>query len=340
MNQLNQLINRLSERTGLKFYQGVNDGEYTELPQEKGFQNQRVGFILVTENGKIPLEYEWTLPIPPDALNQRLIQALALEIYQDITRYDLLEGSQHWTWDKLLQRAFQEGWSTETFHQKVKQYNLPRLEFGYPVYIHCSSWPEELTEVIKLFFPQAIVRWLNAPDLFLWIPVEDKEASLSEIRLRGEEFIQEIYTLLADELGITSTILIGEASRGDIWEEFIGVRQLLEIHRRFFPGQSGLVAWNLGLSLLLSEVPAQVNQNFITKTLGSLPDDLVETLVTFLDHDLSISETAKALFIHRNTLIYRLERITELTGYNPRRVFGAVHLYLAIWLSKHQYSNR
>lgn len=86
---------------------------------------------------------------------------------------------------------------------------------------------------------------------------------------------------------------------------------------------------------MLSNLDWQSEEQFINKILGQLNKELAETLDVFLKHDLSLGETAKELFIHRNTLNYRLDRITDLTGYNPRQVDGAVHCYLAIWLKKH-----
>lgn len=327
---INRLIERLSIETDLQFSLWEN----SEPSFDQDFEEHRVYFNIETEKG-IRLECKWSDPVLPNVLIRRLVEALALKIYKDILRESTQESASRWTWEKLIHAALKEEWDTETVRQKVSQLQLPRLDLGYPVYIHCSLWREELAQVINFFSPQAKVRWMEAPDLFLWIPIEDKGASNLEQRLRGESLIQEIHTLLADELGINSTILVGEASEGDLWDNFLGVRHLLEIQQRFFPGRPGLGAWNLGLSLLFSDLKPQTNQSYIQKVVGALPEDLLETLEGFLNHDLSISETAKALFIHRNTLIYRLDRITELTGYNPRRVVGAVHLYCAVWLMKH-----
>jgi DNA-binding PucR family transcriptional regulator len=329
--RIKRLIERLSLETGLQF----SLSEDSETSFDASLDEPLAFFSIEVEEG-IRLKCKWSEEAFPSALSRRLVEALALEIYKDILRDGSQEPTRPWTWEKLIQAALQEKWGTETIKQKVSQYRLPRLDLGYPVYIHCSHWQEELAQVIQLFFPQALVRWFEDPDVFLWIPLEDKGASSSERRIHGESLIQEIHTLLADELGMNSTITIGEPTEGDLWENFLGVRRLLEIHQRFFPGLPGLAAWNLGLALLFSDLKSQTSQRYIQKVMGSLSEDLTETLETFLNHDLSISETAKALFIHRNTLIYRLDRITEFTGYNPRKIVGAVHLYCAVWLMKHQ----
>lgn len=328
---IKRLVERLSLETGLQFSQSENSETSFEADLD-----EPMAFFYIEAEEEIRLECKWSEGAIPSALSRRLIEALALEIYKDILREGSQELTRPWTWEKLIQDAVQEEWDTETVKQKVSQCQLPRLDLGYPVYIHCSLWRKELAQVIELFFPQAKVRWLQNPDVFLWIPIEVKGATSLDKRLQGESLIQEIHTLLADELGINSTITIGEPTDGDLWENFLGVRRLLDIHQRFFPGRPGLAAWNLGLSLLFADLQPQTNQSFIQNVIGSLSEDLLETLETFLNHDLSISETAKALFIHRNTLIYRLDRITEFTGYNPRQIIGAVHLYCAVWLIKHR----
>lgn len=60
--------------------------------------------------------------------------------------------------------------------------------------------------------------------------------------------------------------------------------------------------------------------------------ELLKTLSVFFAHDLSPGETAAALAIHRNTLRYRLDKITSLTGLDPRRFDDAVQIRAALLL--------
>ena len=59
---------------------------------------------------------------------------------------------------------------------------------------------------------------------------------------------------------------------------------------------------------------------------------LLETLVTFLDQGLSVEAAARALFVHANTVRYRLRRIHEVTGYRPTDPRDAYALRLAVTL--------
>lgn len=61
-----------------------------------------------------------------------------------------------------------------------------------------------------------------------------------------------------------------------------------------------------------------------------------KTLETFFENNLNIQQAAKAAYIHRNTLIYRLQKIKEKTGYDPKNFHDALTLQVALWLFKNQ----
>lgn len=59
-----------------------------------------------------------------------------------------------------------------------------------------------------------------------------------------------------------------------------------------------------------------------------------QTLKAFFANDLNIQKTANALYVHRNTLIYRLNKFTEDTGYDPRKFDDALNLQVALWIAE------
>ncbi|MCM3793795.1 PucR family transcriptional regulator [Priestia megaterium] len=62
--------------------------------------------------------------------------------------------------------------------------------------------------------------------------------------------------------------------------------------------------------------------------------ELIETLTVYIEENGEGSTAAKKLFIHRNTLSYRLDRIQSITGKDPRKVKDLLELYVAMLLSK------
>jgi carbohydrate diacid regulator len=63
--------------------------------------------------------------------------------------------------------------------------------------------------------------------------------------------------------------------------------------------------------------------------------DLLNSLNVYFDNDISLSKTAKKLKIHRNTLVYRLEKITEIAGLDPRVFNDAFQLQIALILQRY-----
>lgn len=80
------------------------------------------------------------------------------------------------------------------------------------------------------------------------------------------------------------------------------------------------------------------SQNII-HSLENYPE-LLSSLRYYFEYDLSLSKTAKKLKIHRNTLVYRLEKIAEVTGFDPRIFNEAFQLQLALIMEKYSESNR
>ncbi|WP_243292202.1 sugar diacid recognition domain-containing protein [Bacillus sp. FJAT-47783] len=88
----------------------------------------------------------------------------------------------------------------------------------------------------------------------------------------------------------------------------------------------------LGLEICLQEVHTKTKKQLIHRVLGKIVQEkeLLETLRTLLQCNHSLKETAQTLHIHINTLHYRLKKIEELTGYNPRVMKDIVTLYIAM----------
>ncbi|WP_157729378.1 PucR family transcriptional regulator [Tumebacillus algifaecis] len=100
----------------------------------------------------------------------------------------------------------------------------------------------------------------------------------------------------------------------------------------------------LGMARLLYGTPQTVCQEFVREilpagVLEALTPELRETVVTFVEHGQQVADTARALFVHRNTLLYRLERIHELTGYDPRQPQEGWTLWLALLLLRADCTN-
>lgn len=84
---------------------------------------------------------------------------------------------------------------------------------------------------------------------------------------------------------------------------------------------------DLDLEILLGCVTEDAKKKYLQKTVSSLDQEDLDLLRTYFSTDMSLKDTAELLFLHKNTLQYRLNRIEKLTGYNPRAFRDAVNLF-------------
>ncbi|NOU92090.1 hypothetical protein GC093_02420 [Paenibacillus sp. LMG 31456] len=94
---------------------------------------------------------------------------------------------------------------------------------------------------------------------------------------------------------------------------------------------------------IVAQSDAGSKNRFAERLLGELPETLIETLQAFLDCSMSIQEAAQSLYVHRNTMIYRLKRIKELTGCDPQVFTEAAALQMALWIDwerKHKHKQK
>lgn len=87
---------------------------------------------------------------------------------------------------------------------------------------------------------------------------------------------------------------------------------------------------DLTLEIVLSSVSPEDREAFAEKTIRRLSDNEKELLRTYFSLEMSLADTAEKLFLHKNTLQYKLNHIYKKCGLNPRKFRDAVLLYLAL----------
>ena len=97
---------------------------------------------------------------------------------------------------------------------------------------------------------------------------------------------------------------------------------------------------NLGIGRLIYQLPTTLCEMFLQEVFKKNPIDALdqETLFTiykFFENSLNVSETARKLFVHRNTLVYRLEKIKKLTGLDLREFDDAITFKVALMVKRY-----
>jgi len=117
-------------------------------------------------------------------------------------------------------------------------------------------------------------------------------------------------------------------------------KMALDVGKIFYNGKKVIAYNNLGIGRLIYQLPLPLCRMFIKEVFeGKSPDDFDdETLTTinkFFENSLNVSETSRQLYIHRNTLVYRLDKLQKSTGLDLRIFEDAITFKIALMVVKY-----
>lgn len=117
-------------------------------------------------------------------------------------------------------------------------------------------------------------------------------------------------------------------------------KMALDVGKIFYSDKNVVAYNNLGIGRLIYQLPMSLCRMFIKEIFdGKSPDDLdEETLTTinkFFENNLNVSETSRQLYIHRNTLVYRLDKLEKSTGLDLRVFEDAITFKIALMVVKY-----
>lgn len=117
-------------------------------------------------------------------------------------------------------------------------------------------------------------------------------------------------------------------------------KMALDVGKIFFDNRVVIAYSELGIGRLIYQLPIPLCKLFIKEIFdGKGPDDFdEETIVTinkFFENSLNVSETSRQLYIHRNTLVYRLDKLQKLTGLDLRVFEDAITFKIALMVVKY-----
>ena len=132
--------------------------------------------------------------------------------------------------------------------------------------------------------------------------------------------------------------IVGELK--EVSKSYKEAKLALDVGKIFFH-EKNVIAYNtLGIGRLIYQLPVPLCKMFIREIFeGKSPDDFDEetlsTIDKFFENSLNVSETSRQLFIHRNTLVYRLDKIQKLTGLDLRVFEDAITFKIALMVVKY-----
>jgi len=153
------------------------------------------------------------------------------------------------------------------------------------------------------------------------------------------EMIQE---KISTELGVTVVIGVGTPARHlrELAEKYKEALISIDIGKVFEAEKTIINYESLGIGRLIYQLPTTLCEIFLSEVFKRNPIEALdhETLFTidkFFENSLNVSETSRKLFVHRNTLVYRLEKIRKITGLDLREFDHAIIFKVALMVKKY-----
>ncbi len=147
---------------------------------------------------------------------------------------------------------------------------------------------------------------------------------------------------LKTELFVKTVIGIGTVSNHlrELADAYKEAQVAIEVGKVFDTEKTIITYENLGIGRLIYQLPTTLCEIFLTEvfkknSIDSLDQETLFTINKFFENNLNVSETSRKLFVHRNTLVYRLEKIKKLTGLDLREFDDAIIFKVALMVKKY-----
>ena len=155
------------------------------------------------------------------------------------------------------------------------------------------------------------------------------------------QYAQALQETLMGETAHQMTVGIGRSrhTMDELRESYSEARRAIEVGRIFQPEDSIYTFSRLILERFLMELPPELTSRyhallFNRKTQRLFNEEMLYTIDMFFKKDLNLSDTARQLYIHRNTLVYRLDKVQRQTGLDLRSFEDAVTFKILMELKK------
>ena len=195
-------------------------------------------------------------------------------------------------------------------------------------------------EVVQRLFPDKqndFVININESDIAVIKAVPHAEDS--EEARKAAQLIEKA---LRDELGVKCVIGISTNAHHlrELADRYKEAQVAIDVGKVFEEGKTVICYESLGLGRIIYQLPTTLCEMFLNEVfkknpIETLDEDTLETINKFFENNLNVSETSRKLYVHRNTLVYRLEKIKKLTGLDLREFDHAIVFKVAMMVKKY-----
>ncbi len=190
-------------------------------------------------------------------------------------------------------------------------------------------------ELLKSMFSSQMGDYVTAVDENNVILVKSLEEESSY------EYLEQVARTIVDMMN-TEAMLNVRVAFGTVVEELKDVsksykeaKMALDVGKIFYVEQKVLAFTTLGIGRLIYQLPPNLCRIFIQEIFGDgipeeVDDEMLMTVNKFFENSLNVSETSRQLYVHRNTLVYRIEKLQKCTGLDVRVFDDALTFKIAL----------
>lgn len=192
-----------------------------------------------------------------------------------------------------------------------------------------------VTEVLKGMFSNQAGDYITAVDESSVILIKALEANSTHEDLM--EIANTIVSMVNAEAMMNVRVSFGTvvSELKDVSKSYKEAKMALDVGKIFYAEKNVAAYSALGIGRLIYQLPVNLCKIFIEEIFGdNVPSDLDEetlnTINKFFENNLNVSETSRQLFVHRNTLVYRIEKLQKSTGLDLRNFDDALTFKIAL----------
>ena len=230
----------------------------------------------------------------------------------------------------FLERVLRGEASPVQLHNGAKKFHIDMsAKFGI-YYIEVRGQTDiDVQEILETLFATQTAFFVVPMDTEHFVVIKSiKKHAKSESLIETAHMILDI---LNTEAMLAAKIACGQTcgQLDSLAQGYQEARQAMQIGKIFYLQDDIFDYGNLGLARLIYELPIEVCQAYVQEIFGDSPpleldEEMITTIEVFFDNGLNISETARQLYVHRNTLVYRLEKIEKVLGLDIRNFDNAL----------------
>lgn len=204
-----------------------------------------------------------------------------------------------------------------------------------------ASTEISVLEVVQDLFPDKnrdFVFSINENEIVLIKEIKSGTISAEDLENLAESLVE----TLSSEHHVPVTVGIGTVVQNikDLANSFKEAQVALEVSKVFDNEQTVVNYTHLGIARLIYQLPTTLCEMYLDEvfkkgSIESLDEETLFTIQKFFENNLNVSETSRKLFVHRNTLVYRLEKIKKLTGLDLREFDHAIVFKVALMVKKY-----